>query len=66
MANQAIKFCAVPVHHQNGIVERRIVKLTNDSRILLLHAQRHWPEMVSTILWPYACKEVERRDNILV
>ena len=64
MANQFIKFCAVSAHHQNGIVERRIGKLTNDSRTLLLHAQRHWPEMISNILWPYAWKEVERRDNI--
>ena len=64
MGNQSIRFCAVSAHHQNGIVERKIQSWTNDSRTLLIHAQRHWPEMISSILWPYAWKEIERRDNI--
>ena len=52
-ANQSIRFCAVSAHNQNGIVERKIGLWTNDSRTLLIHAQHHWPEMISTILWPY-------------
>ncbi len=63
-ANQSIRFCAVSAHNQNGIVERKIGLWTNDSRTLLIHAQRHWPEMISTILWPYAWKAIEYRDNI--
>ena len=40
-------------------------KLTNYSKTLLLYAQRHWPEVLTTILWTNALKEVKRRDNIL-
>ena len=63
-ANQSIRFCATNAHNQNGIVERKIGLWTNDARTLLIHAQRHWPEMITTVLWPYAWKAVEYRDNI--
>jgi len=62
--NQSIRFCAVSAHNQNGIVERKIGLMTNDARTLLIHAQRHWPEMISTVLWPYAWKAVEYRNNV--
>ena len=39
--NQKIRFFGVEVHHQNGIVERRIRSITETSRTMLLHAQRH-------------------------
>ena len=32
---------------------------------MLLHAIRHWPEMVSTILWPFALKAACERMNKL-
>ena len=63
--NQKISFCGVGAHHQNGIIERHIGLLTTSTRTLLLHAKRHWPEAISTILWPFAWKAAERRHNIL-
>ena len=63
-ANQTIKYCAVGAHHQNGIIERKIGTMSSATRILLMHAMRNWPEMISNVLWPYAWKEVERRMNL--
>ena len=60
---QTIDYCGVGAHNQNGIVERNIGLMTNGSRTLLLRAMRRWPDMISTLLWPYAWKEVERRNN---
>ena len=61
---QLIGYCGVGAHHQNGLVERHIKTLTLGSRTLLLHAIQHWPEMISTILWPFASKESSRRHNL--
>ena len=60
---QTISFCGVGAHHQNGIVENHIGLLTRWSRTSLLHAKRHWPEMITTILWPYALKAASQRYN---
>ena len=38
--------------------------MSSGTRTLLMHALRNWPEIISTILWPYAWKEVERRMNL--
>ncbi|KAL7463024.1 hypothetical protein ACHAXS_005996 [Conticribra weissflogii] len=62
---QRITFCGVNAHHQNGIVERMIKSLTLISRTLLLHARRHWPEYISTMLWPLALKAAQDRLNQL-
>ncbi|KAL7462239.1 hypothetical protein ACHAXS_002628 [Conticribra weissflogii] len=63
--NQQLHLCAVGTHHQNGIVERAIKDLTLITCTLLLHAKRHWPEMISTMLWPMALKAAENRLNHL-
>ena len=63
--NQSISFCGVGAHHQNAIAERGIKELTLISSTILLHAQQHWPEMISTILWPLALKAAcERLNNL--
>eukprot|EP00957_Ditylum_brightwellii_P050972 3865795-Ditylum_brightwellii.AAC.1 len=50
-------------HHQNGIAENWITKLTLKSRTMLLRAKRHCPEYVTTMLWPYALKAAEAYCN---
>ncbi|KAL7460959.1 hypothetical protein ACHAXS_001393 [Conticribra weissflogii] len=62
---QRLTFCGVNAHHQNGITERMIKSLTLISRTLLLHAQRHWPEYITTMLWPLALKAAQDRLNQL-
>ena len=64
-AHQQIDFCAVGQHNPNGIIERHFQRLTSQARILLLHAKRHWPAMISVILWPYAFKHREFLYNNL-
>ncbi len=56
---QGLSLCAVGAHHQNGIVERAIKLLTLITRTLLLHAQRHWPEYITIMLWPLALKATQ-------
>eukprot|EP00957_Ditylum_brightwellii_P176244 13419683-Ditylum_brightwellii.AAC.1 len=56
---EKIIFCSVGAHQQNGIAENRIKLLTLNSRTMLLHAKRHWPEYITTMLWPYALKMAE-------
>ena len=64
-SNQRISFCGVGAHHQNAIAERGIKELTLIGRTLLLHAQRHWPEYITTMLWPIALKAASDRMNTL-
>ena len=63
MQGQPISFCGVGAHHQNRIAENWIKKLTLKSRTMLLHAKRHWPEYITTLLWQYALKAAEAYCN---
>ena len=62
-ANQTIDFCAVGAHHQNGLIERHFQQLTSRARTILLHTKRHWPAMISTVLWPFEYKYKELLYN---
>ena len=62
---QCIRFCGVGDHHQNGIIENVIKQLTLISRTLLMHAQSHWPEYITIMLWPFALKAAQDRLNQL-
>ncbi|KAL7462893.1 hypothetical protein ACHAXS_003265 [Conticribra weissflogii] len=62
---QRLTLCGVGDHHQNGVVEHAIKSLTLISRTLLLHGQRHWPEYITTMLWPFALKAAQDRMNQL-
>eukprot|EP00957_Ditylum_brightwellii_P144695 11022915-Ditylum_brightwellii.AAC.1 len=37
--------------------------LTLNGRTLLLHTKRHWPEYITTMLWPYALLAVADQLN---
>ncbi len=65
MSNQAITFCDVGSHHQNGNAEQKIKDITLGGRTLLLHAKRMLPEYISTILWPFAIKCYKDQMNNL-
>ena len=43
---QKIALCAVGAHHQNEIIENKNKMLTLYGQTLLLHAIRHWTEMI--------------------
>ena len=62
---QKVTYCGVGAHHQNGVAENTIKHLTLTARTLLLHAQRHWPEYISTMLWPLALLAAADRINNL-
>ena len=53
---QRLTFAGVNAHHQNGIAERRIRELQDSARSMILHANKRWPNTITTNLWPYAMK----------
>ena len=62
-----LTFCGVGAHHKNGVSERIIKYLTLSSQTLVLHAQRHWPEYITTMFWPFALvTAVDRTNNLHV
>ena len=65
LAGQIIDFCAVGTHNQNGIIERHFQRMSSHARTLILHAKRHWPAMMSVVLWPFAYKYAELLYNHL-
>ncbi len=63
--NHEILFCAVGAHNQNGLIECKIKDLMLITQTLLLHTKRHWPEMITTMLWQQALKAAETHLNHL-
>jgi hypothetical protein len=47
--DQKITFCAVGVHHQDGMIENKNKMLTLLARTLLLHGICMWLQMVDTM-----------------
>ena len=64
---QNLTFCGFGAHNQNGVSEQIIKDLTLSSQTLVLHAQLHWPEYITTMFWPFALVEaVDRMNNLHV
>lgn len=55
-SDQGLSFAAVSAHHQNGKAEVRIRHLQDMARTMLIHANKRWPEAITTNLWPYAVR----------
>ena len=53
---QAVTYCGVNGHHQNGIAERSIRDLQDQARKQLLFAKNRWPMAIDLSLWPYALR----------
>ena len=62
---QNLTFCGVGAHHKNCFYEQIIKDLTFSSRNLVLHAQRHWPEYITTMFYTFALVEAADRMNNL-
>ena len=62
---QNLTFCGFGAHHQNGDSERIIKDLTLSSRTLVLHAQSHWPEYITTMFWTFDLVAAADRMNNL-
>ena len=56
-------YSGVGAHHQNGIAKSSVKQFTLSGRTLLLHAKRHWPEAITTMLWPFALKAAIKFHN---
>jgi hypothetical protein len=62
-AGQTINFCGVNAHFQNGVAERRIRSLQDQTRTMMIHAQHRWPTAIDAHLWPYALRTANEVFN---
>ena len=52
--NQGLSYCGINEHFQNGVAEKWIRGLQEQSRTMLLFTVHSWPQMLSMALWPYS------------
>ena len=63
--HQGLTFAGVGAHHQNGKAENKIRQLQSQSRTMLIHANRRWPEAITANLWPYAVRMACESSNVV-
>ena len=54
--HQGLTYCGVNVHFQNGIVEKKICDLQEQTRMMMLHGLHKWTSMLSIHLWLYGLR----------
>jgi GAG-pre-integrase domain len=60
---QSISYCGVNAHFQNGMAEKRIRDLQDQTTTMLMHDEAKWPDVISSNLWPYALREANETLN---